>query len=295
MLASGRHRRLSRNSTMTASTNGSASNGAAADSAVSDHLLEGLREDMRNPDTLRLLRAVLKRLDVIHLAVESADGLLRRADTLTENVAGSVAELRGVADGEMIVALASLANRTPELVETLDALQPALESDAFKQLVRPEVLESLAKLTEHSDLLLFAAETAKGFLERAESIADNAAGGVNELRSILGDNPKGLILTMTHLGSLLPGLQSALAAFVKLNDAGAIEALLSSNVLAPEVVRIVGNMGDALHATHSHESVSPTRMGIFGLMKSMRDPDVQRALGFFQRFLKEFGSRLPGA
>jgi hypothetical protein len=68
-----------------------------------------------------------------------------------------------------------------------------------------------------------------------------------------------------------------------------VDALLKSGVLAPGTLRIIGELGRALTET---AAAPATTSGLLGLLKALREPDVQRALGFLVRFAERFGRRL---
>jgi uncharacterized protein YjgD (DUF1641 family) len=68
-----------------------------------------------------------------------------------------------------------------------------------------------------------------------------------------------------------------------------LDALLKSGVLAPGTLRIIGELGRALTETAAAPAVTS---GVLGLLKALRRPDVQRALGFIVTFAERFGRRL---
>jgi uncharacterized protein YjgD (DUF1641 family) len=68
----------------------------------------------------------------------------------------------------------------------------------------------------------------------------------------------------------------------------ATKVLLESGVFHPEAVKVVGNAGYALVESQK----SNQHLGLFGLLRMLRDPDIQRANGFLIAFAKHFGSRL---
>ena len=68
-----------------------------------------------------------------------------------------------------------------------------------------------------------------------------------------------------------------------------LQALLNSGVFAPNVLKIISELGRAL--TESASS-PPPRVGPLRLLKAFGDPDVQRALGFLIMFAERFGSYL---
>ena len=68
-----------------------------------------------------------------------------------------------------------------------------------------------------------------------------------------------------------------------------LDALLKSGVLAPGTLRIIAELGRALTETAAAPPATP---GVFGLLKALGQPDVQRALGFLVTFAALFGRRL---
>jgi len=71
-----------------------------------------------------------------------------------------------------------------------------------------------------------------------------------------------------------------------------IKNLLDSGIIAPEAVGVVGSAADALVASRNQ---STPQVGVIGMAKALRDPDLQRALGFLVLFGKEFGKNLSTA
>jgi hypothetical protein len=69
---------------------------------------------------------------------------------------------------------------------------------------------------------------------------------------------------------------------------------LRSEVLEPNALAVIGKTGRALAASHadSHTTPTPERLGVVGLLRALRDPDVQRALSFAVRVAKRFGAHL---
>jgi hypothetical protein len=90
---------------------------------------------------------------------------------------------------------------------------------------------------------------------------------------------------------LLNGAEAALrfGATMDADRVRELDALLRSGVLAPSTLRVVGELGRALAET---AAAPPTAPGVFGLLKAIGQPDVQRALGFLVTFAERFGRRL---
>ena len=193
---------------------------------------------------------------------------------------------KGMSAAPALVAL------TPKIVDGLEKLAPALESEGLDRLGDPELVSALADVAEHAPMLAFAAESASGFLRRADTIVENVAGSVQEAKALAGGASGQALSALTHLGGLLPTLQSILTEVEPLFQSGSIEALLQSTILNPENVQAVSRVGDALKAATVMHEKNPTQLGLFGTLRALRDPDAQRALGFLTTFLKEFGKQL---
>lgn len=253
---------------------------------------EDLQRQLEDPETIAQLQDILSRLDIVQLSLTAVDGVLQRAETLTDNLADGVKEAQGAVDPATFQSIAKLVTLTPSLVDGLERVSPLLESDALGELTHPDLAASLAKLAQHTELLNFAAEAASGFLQRAEIVVDNVAEGVQEARDAAAGTAGNAIGILAQLGGLLPAAQSVLGAITPLVESGSIEHLAQSKILAPEMIDTIAQLGDALHETQSKMKMNPEEIGLFGLLKTMRDPDAQRAMGFLSTFLKEFGQRL---
>ncbi|MEM6671358.1 MAG: DUF1641 domain-containing protein [Planctomycetota bacterium] len=254
--------------------------------------LDELKRQLDDPAQVELLRDIFAKLDVVQLSLTALDGALRRAETLTDNVADSVGDVRGVVDPTTVSALGRLASLTPALVDGLEKIAPALESDALAKLGDPELVEGLANLADQTPLLLFAAEAANGFMARAETIADNVGESIHEVRGIAETGAGPAVEMLGQLTRLLPAVQTLLEQVEPLVESGSFEALVQSKILDPEMVDTVARVGDALHATRVQQKAEPTQLGTFGMLRALRDPDAQRAMGFFATFLKEFGKQM---
>lgn len=70
--------------------------------------------------------------------------------------------------------------------------------------------------------------------------------------------------------------------------------LLRSDVLDPHALEVVGHAGTSLARCQqqSCELSTPDQVGVFGVLKAMRDPNVQRSIGFALRFARCFGGCL---
>jgi uncharacterized protein YjgD (DUF1641 family) len=96
--------------------------------------------------------------------------------------------------------------------------------------------------------------------------------------------------------SLRQGLHAALylGGQVRKEELDRIGFLLKSDVMSENSVATVGMAGSALSSCHrgTCEHPVPKRVGLFGLLAAIRDPNTQRALSFGLQFAKCFGGVL---
>jgi hypothetical protein len=68
----------------------------------------------------------------------------------------------------------------------------------------------------------------------------------------------------------------------------ALAAVLQSDLMAHQTTEVVGRMGRAIvHAEHE-----ATPVGVWGLLRALRDPEIQRAAGFLVAMARRFGEEL---
>lgn len=86
-----------------------------------------------------------------------------------------------------------------------------------------------------------------------------------------------------RLGSAL----QALAVSTSPRAVHGLQTLVESHLLEPETLAIVNKLGTAL--AHPDD---PRPVGVWGALRALRDPDVQRALGFLLAVARAFGRNL---
>ncbi len=162
---------------------------------------------------------------------------------------------------------------SPELAQHTDALEAMLAD--------PEIRQSLAVIVANAPALAALASMSATLLERGPELAENINDAVLEFRGN-GDSPGGL-------GKALP-LITALG-----DRTDSITGLLDSEVLQPEVVEVIGNVGAAAKeadaSTRGHQA---SVGGIFTILGKLKDPNVQQSLAFLFAFAEAFGNRQSG-
>lgn len=258
---------------------------------------------LEQPETAELLHRLLDRLDTIVFAADAADGLLRRGDELTNSLSENVEELRQVTLPPDALKLAA---KLPQLTRTglqaadlatSPAFERILSSGLLERLGDPTTISSLHGLLDHLDLASFALASADGFIRRSDTIVGSVA------ESVADANKLGSGLDLNHLKELLSALPRLIDLAVQASRSGLLDQakglmetmaeLHQTGVLAPENIKMVGDVGAAATATRQkQEYVASAPKGIFGLMGALRDPDVQASLGFAIAFARNYGRTL---
>lgn len=122
------------------------------------------------------------------------------------------------------------------------------------------------------------ADQAPGLASMAVDIVDEQAGRLREA----GIDP-------AH--ALTNGAHAALqfASLVGPREIHALKTLLASEALAPEAVAVISAAAQALVECQGRER---QKVGVFGLARALREPDIQRALDFLLGVARRFGAAL---
>lgn len=222
-------------------------------SSTSSNGTVALEERLNNPDTARALNRLLDRLDTIEATVDQLDAMMTQGPALAAMMTDMADDVYQNAESTGV-----------DLDERLHlALQLA------ERLTAPRTVEVLTKLTNRMDEL-----------EQFIALTDQAPGFVSMMTDILDD-----------------AYRSAEAAGhdperLARRSAAGFTSLVESGVLDPEAIEVVGTAGDALAACRAECGSKPPEVGVFGLLRALRDPDTRRALGFLTTFGKHFGQKL---
>lgn len=252
------------------------------DSTAQDQLLARLSE----PRTAEALNRLLDNLDVVAFVAQALNGFLGRADVLAESVAASVGDLRRMASSaetaEVIEKLPKLARAGAHLAEVTEtpAFERLVKSGLIETLGDPRTIESIRALIERLELAVFTLESLDGWLRRGDEIATSLSEGAEDLRKVI---PR---IDPRQVREVLEALPAVV-------NAGS--TLVASGMLEPRTVGVLGEIGrsaaEAFDDAKSRET-APRKLGVLGLMKELKDPDVNRALDFLLRVAKAYGQRL---
>lgn len=162
------------------------------------------------------------------------------------------------------------------------------ETDDLAQLLRdPEIRSSLAMLVANAPTLAALTTMGTALLARGPEIVDNVNSMVLQARGPLGETTGGQRLT-TAVGALadIAPLAQPLAARSEV-----ITEFLDSKILQPEIVDIIGRLGEAaMHADEATRGRKAEVGGVFALLRELKDPRVQETLAFLIEFAKFFGT-----
>lgn len=153
-------------------------------------------------------------------------------------------------------------------------------------LADPEVRQSLAVIVANAPTLAALASMSAAMLQRGPELADNVNGLVQQLRegdSTEASNLRSAVTALAELAPLTPTLAER---------KDTIQGFLDSPILRPEIIDVVGNLGEAaLEADRQTKGRQVDVGGVFSLVKQLKDPDVQETLSFLISFAKAFGQR----
>ncbi|MDX2183893.1 MAG: DUF1641 domain-containing protein [Gemmatimonadaceae bacterium] len=99
------------------------------------------------------------------------------------------------------------------------------QEQLLARLADPQTAESLNRLLDRMEVIVFAADALDGFLRRADIIADNVSDSVGDLRTLMTESGTG------ELMSKLPQLAKAGAQVADLSATPAVQRLLTSGLI----------------------------------------------------------------
>ncbi len=218
---------------------------------------------------------------------EALDGLVARLERVTRSMEAITAladRLPPVAAIAADVADEAVARGQAAGIDVDQRLHDAL--GLLERLTAPDTMRVLGALLDRLPQL-----------EQALKLADQLPGmvaiGVDAADELVRDlAAKGVDVERGALNGA--GAALRFGALMGPAEVDSIEAMLKSGVLDPQVVGLVGRMGESFARA---ASAPPPPVGLGGLLRALGNPDVKRALGLLLHFAEEFGRQLgtPGA
>lgn len=150
----------------------------------------------------------------------------------------------------------------------------------------PRVAAALNDLLEHADLLAILVSGLDGLVRRSDEISDSVTSAIGEFKGEVNSPLKSVDLAG------LAGTFATLSGKV-IEATPALNSLLGSSLVDPRAAEVLGQLGAALVEAKSATARNPEGpKGFFGILKSAKDPDAVRGLGFLLQVAKAFGRQL---
>lgn len=275
----------------------------APPASAAEQLLDRLNE----PQTAESLNRILDNLELIAFGVTAVDGFLHRSEAVAESVAAGVTEIKAAAPdslGNILTLLPRLMDMLPQMTVLVEQVVTLSKMPEFQRLLdvlsNPQTLEAIISIVNNIELIAFLVTAMDGFIQRADTIADNVAASLADVKP--ADSASSFNALLASLPQLTQSLPSLIDALPQITEAGnrlqpllqspEFSALMSSGIFAPKTVAVVGQAGDALVESYDRHRQEPKSLGLFGMLRTLRDPDVMRALGFLAEFGKQFGKHI---
>jgi len=239
--------------------------------------IEHLRDRLNEENTAQSIDRLLNRIDTLEKALENLTTMMQQGPGLMAMGMDMVDEGYKKAAGKGI----SIENR----------LNAALQ--IAEKLTAPAMVEKL-------DNLLTFADQAPGIMAMTMDAVDEGYRKAGE-RGVSVENHIGNALTMAEKLTA-PEMSQKLDGLLTIADqAPGIAAMLMDTF--DEEMRKVKDMGFDAELLNTGklaaQSLSEAKAepvekvgGIFGLMRALKDPDRQKAMGFLMQFAKKFGQKL---
>jgi uncharacterized protein YjgD (DUF1641 family) len=192
----------------------------------------------------------------IEARLERIESMLGRVEQITDQLPGMAAMA-----GDIVDEWAAEDGHVDERVRALTHL--------LDRLTKPEILHALTVLVEQI-------EAAPGLVAMTVDIVDEIAAKTAE---------EGVDLQ--HLSE---NLGKAARGLIMLASRDEILDLLESDMFDPGALRTLSNAARSM--AEAHDGGEPRKVGLFGTLGALRDPDVQKALGYAVRVAKGFGETL---
>lgn len=245
---------------------------------------------LSEPETAAALNTLLDHADLLAVTVVALDGFIGRSELIGEALVSGFDELRDLAEvqrpqgldiGALLASAAVLGEVLPKVTQPL------------ARIVDSGLLEAVA---DNAALMSLGLQATSDFIARGDEFVESAAAGVNELRglaeatSMPAVDPGQVLASLAQLSSLLPKLTPVVTHLV---DSGLVDTVLNSAIGSPEVVDQISRMGTGLAAAAQQQAITPyTAPGAFGMLRLLKDPDINRGAGFFIAALKAIGKEM---
>jgi uncharacterized protein YjgD (DUF1641 family) len=245
---------------------------------------EQLQVRLADPKTVDSLNRLLDQVDLIAFSFEALDGFLRRSEVVAASLTASITDLRSLTkDGDssgIVEALPKLARTGVQLAgaTATPEFQNLMSSGLIEQLGNPKTIEALKMLLSKMEVAAFALEAVDSFVRRGDEITDSIADSIGELKNAATD------IDIDQLKTLAAKVPALVDTGAKLVDAGLFDQ---------KVLDALSEAGQAVAESYEHMKTEPAKpLGIFGLLRALKDPDVSRSLNFLLDVAKRYSQKM---
>ena len=169
-------------------------------------------------------------------------------------------------------------------------VQRRLASDLLAdKLADPAAEAALCALIDQAGTLAFILQGVDELLARGDVIADSLASGVGELKLVTAlDAARARSLRLADVTSNFAKLTVSLS-----ESSPAIAELLDSGMFRSDVVQLLAKAADAaVEAKERASTGAPRVQGARSILKSLKDPEVQRGMTFIVELAAALGRRV---
>jgi hypothetical protein len=173
------------------------------------------------------------------------------------------------------------------LRERADAHGNGAAHDEVARLVErmnePQTAAAMHTLLDNIELLAVIVSGIDGLARKGETIGDTIAEVLAEARAAGRATGLDVRTTSRQLSTLIPALADA---------APAIQRIVASPIVNPEPIAVLSEAAEALVKGVKAAQENDSRLGLGGLLKALRDDDVQRTVGFVIEVARVFGKEV---
>jgi hypothetical protein len=261
---------------------------------------ERILAKLGDPRTADALERLLDKLDVVAFGVEAIDSFMRRSEEVADSLSASIQEMKGMngADrtaADFVYALPQLARTGIQVAAATQrpGFQNLMDSGLIDRLGDPKTIENIQTVLSKLEIVAFALTAIDGFAKRGDEITDSVRESLEDVRGLVGSldfaKLKPLVELLDHLpGLLASGVMEQLPELTKLAD-----VIIKSGVATPENIAALTQAAKTVSDSYdAAKRVPPRQIGIFGLLRELKDPDVNRSVTLALEFAKQYGKRI---
>ncbi len=157
-----------------------------------------------------------------------------------------------------------------------------------RKLSDPVTASAVSSLIDQAGLLAFLLQGIDEFLSRGDVIADSLADGLVEVKSVTAQSGR---LGTVNLSELTANFTKLLLSLSE--SSPAISELLDSGMFRSDVMQLLAAAADAaVEARQNVAAKAPKIQGVYSLVKSLKEPDVQKGLSYIVELAGALGRKV---